>query len=152
MCNHQLPLKVLVACHSRKLGDIPRLQLQYVLDAIKPRPKPVSVYKNVYLISFTLATESLGPRYNDPIAIAFSKSGCVHSRKTNVARCRIGNVGIKRTKNICRHSSRKTEVIDFAFTSAVTLEDYIASAPTPAITLKELTELVTISVTSRTAW
>jgi hypothetical protein len=52
-----------------------------------------------------------------------------------VALCKIGKVGMNRAKNICRHSSRKTDVIDVALTAAVTLED----------------ELVTISVTSRTA-
>lgn len=81
------------------------------------------------------AIESFGPRYKEPMAIAFSNRGCVHSRKTNVARCRIGKVGMKRTKNMCRHSSRKTDVMEVAFTAAVTLED----------------ELVTISDTSRTA-
>lgn len=47
-----------------------------------------------------LATESLGPRYNDPIAIAFRRRACVDSLKTKVAWCRIGNVGIKRMKNM----------------------------------------------------
>jgi hypothetical protein len=70
------------------------------------------------------ATESLGPRYNDPIAIAFRSKAWVHSRNTNVARCKMGNVGINRTKNMWRHSSRKTEVIEVALTAAVILEDW----------------------------
>jgi hypothetical protein len=40
-----------------------------------------------------------------------------------VALCKIGKVGMNRAKNICRHSSRKTDVIDVALTAAVTLED-----------------------------
>ena len=70
-----------------------------------------------------LATESFGPRYNDPNAIALRRRGCVHSRKTKVARCRTGNVGMNRTKNICRHSSKKTDVIEVALIAAVTLDD-----------------------------
>jgi hypothetical protein len=35
-----------------------------------------------------------------------------------------GKVGINRTKNICKHSSKKTEVTDVASTAAVTLDDY----------------------------
>lgn len=58
------------------------------------------------------------------MAIAFSNRGCVHSRKTKVARCRTGNVGMNRTKNMWRHSSRKTDVIEVALTAAVTSEDY----------------------------
>ena len=71
-------------------------------------------------------TESFGPKYRDPRAIALRSSGWVHSRKTNVARWRMGNVGMNRTKNMCRHSSKKTDVIDVALTAAVTLEDYQA--------------------------
>lgn len=56
------------------------------------------------------------------------------------------------TKNIWRHSSRKTEVIDFAFTSAVTLDDFQTLALRLSNISPELTELVTISVTSLTAW
>lgn len=70
------------------------------------------------------AIASLGPRYRDPIAIAFNSSGCVQSLNTNVARCRTGNVGMNRTKNIWRHSSKKTEVIDVASASAVILDDW----------------------------
>ena len=69
------------------------------------------------------ATESLGPKYKEPIAMALRRRACVHSRKTKVARCKIGNVGMKRMKNIWRHSSRNTEVMDVAFTAAVTLDD-----------------------------
>ena len=35
---------------------------------------------------------------------------------------------MNRTKNMCRHSSRNTDVIEVAFIAAVTLEDYISSA------------------------
>jgi hypothetical protein len=55
--------------------------------------------------------------------MALSSNGCVQSRKTNVARCSIGNVGMKRIKNICKHSSRNTEVIEVASTAAVTLDN-----------------------------
>lgn len=58
------------------------------------------------------------------MAMALSNKGCIQSRKTKVARWSTGNTGIKRTKNMCRHWSRKTEVIDVAFTAAVTLEDW----------------------------
>lgn len=86
------------------------------------------------------------------MAIALSSSGCVHSRNTNVALCRTGKVGINRTKNMCRHSSRNTDVMDFAFTSAATLEDCIISPRYCQYTkMGLLTELVTISVTSLTA-
>lgn len=47
----------------------------------------------------------------------------MHSRKTNVGRCSTGNVGMNRAKNMCRHSSRKTDVMEFALTAAVTLDD-----------------------------
>lgn len=105
-------------------GFILRLQLLCAPAAITPRPG-LTVSEILFLGSCrdTFAIESLGPKYKDPIAIAFSKRGWVHSRKTNVARCRIGKVGMKRTKNIWRHSSRKTDVMDAAFTAAVTLED-----------------------------
>jgi len=76
------------------------LQLQCVLGAIKPLPVDVSIRIIYFVEDLTFATESLGPKYRDPIAIAFNRSGCVHSRKTNVARCKIGNVGINLTKNI----------------------------------------------------
>lgn len=71
----------------------------------------------------TFAVESLGPQYREPIAMALSNNGWVQSRKIKVARCNMGNVGIKRTKNMCKHSSRKTEVRDVASTAAVTRED-----------------------------
>lgn len=61
--------------------------------------------------------------------MALSNNGCVLSRNTNVARCKTGNVGMKRTKNICRHSSKKTDVIDVASMAAVTLEDYPWMSP-----------------------
>lgn len=103
-----------------------KLQLPYVPAAIGPLPVKTSVSRNPRLRSAdpTFATESFGPRYNDPMAIALSRRGWVHSRNTKVARCNIGKVGMNRTKNICRHSSRKTDVMDVALTAAVTLEDY----------------------------
>jgi hypothetical protein len=58
------------------------------------------------------------------MAIALRRRAWVHSRKTKVARCKMGKVGMNRTKNMCRHSSRKTEVIDVALTAAVTLDDW----------------------------
>jgi hypothetical protein len=85
----------------------------------------VSFYFHIFRVTLTLAIASLGPRYSDPIAMAFNKRGCVHSRKTNVGRCRMGKVGTKRTKNMCKHSSRKTDVIEVALTASVTLEDWI---------------------------
>lgn len=102
-------------------------QQQYVLTAIRPRPIIVSIGRKSlgHKISITFAIESLGPRYKDPIAIALSNNGCVLSRKTNVERCKTGNVGMKRTKNICKHSSRKREVIEVASIAAVTLEDWL---------------------------
>jgi hypothetical protein len=68
-------------------------------------------------------TASEGPRYREPIAMALSSSGCVQSRKTNVARWRTGKVGMKRTKNMCKHSSKKTDVMLVDSAAAVTLED-----------------------------
>jgi len=55
--------------------------------------------------------------------MAFSSKGCVQSLKTKVPRWRTGKVGINRPKNMCKHSSRKTEVRDVASTAAVTEED-----------------------------
>jgi hypothetical protein len=55
--------------------------------------------------------------------MALSNSGWVHSRKTKVARCNIGKVGMNRTKNMCRHSSRNTDVMEVDLIAAVTLED-----------------------------
>jgi hypothetical protein len=71
----------------------------------------------------TFAIELFGPKYSEPIAIALSSSGCVHSLKTKVPRWRTGNVGINRPKNMCKHSSRKTDVRDVASTAAVTDDD-----------------------------
>lgn len=55
--------------------------------------------------------------------MALRSRGCVQSRKTNVDRCKTGNVGINRTKNIWRHSSRKTELTEVASTAEVTVDD-----------------------------
>ena len=49
----------------------------------------------------------------------------MHSLKTNVARCRTGNVGMNRTKNMCKHSSKNTEDKEVASTAAVKLDDYV---------------------------
>jgi hypothetical protein len=48
----------------------------------------------------------------------------MHSRNTNVALWSTGKVGMKRMKNMCRHSSKNIEVRDVASTAAVTFEDY----------------------------
>ena len=98
----------------------------------------------------TLTIESLGPRYKDPIAIAFKSNGCVHSRNTKVARCSTGNVGMNRQKNICKHSSRNTELSEVASTAAVIDEDFpIISYNALLITLQrrhtnEVTMLLTL--------
>lgn len=55
----------------------------------------------------------------------------MHSRKTKVGRCRIGKVGTNRTKNICKHSSRKTDVMELDLTAAVTLDDCILNERMP---------------------
>jgi hypothetical protein len=58
------------------------------------------------------------------MAMALRRSGWAQSRKTNVARWRTGNVGMNLTKNICRHSSRKMDVMEVDLAAAVTLEDW----------------------------
>lgn len=81
--------------------------------------------------------------------MALSNRGCVQSRKMNVARCNMGKVGMKRTKNICKHSSKNTDVMEVASTAAVTLVDYMNMSNEVMTHLaEELTKLVTILLTS----
>lgn len=101
-----------------------RLQREQGATKLLPLNPPISIISLKWMSWLTFATEVFGPRYSDPIAIAFSSKGCVHSRKINVDLWSTGNVGTKRTKNICKHSSKKTDVTEVASTAAVTLEDY----------------------------
>ena len=55
--------------------------------------------------------------------MALSNSGWMQSRNTNVALCRMGKVGMNRTKNMCKHSSKKTEWMELDSAAVVTLDD-----------------------------
>lgn len=83
--------------------------------------------------------------------MALSSKGWVHSRKTNVARWRTGKVGMKRTKNICKHSSRNTDVIEADLAAAATLEDCGPRQSTNSELIGELTMLAIMLLTSCTA-
>lgn len=88
------PLCVIKDCHYSFVSKI-----SFVMAKTRLTEVAIAVWARRHSAS-PFATESLGPKYRDPSAIALSSKGCVHSRKTNVARCRMGKVGMNRTKNM----------------------------------------------------